>query len=73
MVVKENIKINNKDFIKHYSDEGYYIRKIRTDEIYAEAIDLIEFKREYEETDKKIEDNIETLEALGLNVDEYKS
>ena len=55
MVVKENIKINNKDFIKHYSDENYYIRKIGTEEIYGEAIDLPDMGYEYEETDEKIE------------------
>ena len=56
MVVKENIKINDKDFIKHYSDENYYIRKIGTEEIYEEAIDLPEMGYEYEETDEKIEE-----------------
>ena len=62
MVVKENIKINNKDFIKHYSDENYFIRKIGTGEIYGEAIDLPEMGYEYEETDEKIEDEEELPE-----------
>ena len=62
MVVKENIKINNKDFVKHYSDENYYIRKIGTEEIYGEAIDLPEMGYEYEETDEKIEDEEELPE-----------
>jgi hypothetical protein len=56
MVVKENIKINDKDFVKHYSDEQWKIRKIGTDEIYDEAIDLPEMDYEYEETDEKIEE-----------------
>lgn len=56
-----------------YSDENYKIHKIGTDEIYDEAIDIEDADYEYEETDEKIEDNIATLEALGLNVDEFKT
>ena len=57
-----------------YSDEDYYIRKVGTDEIYAEAIDLKEATYEYEETDEKInndenateEDYINSLNKLGV-------
>lgn len=62
MIVKENLKIKDRDFIKIYSDEKWKIRKIGTNEIYSEAIDLSEAGYEYEETDEKIEDNIATLE-----------
>ena len=48
MIIKE--KINN--LTKTYSDEGFYIRKIGTEEVYAEALDIHEF--EYEETEEKI-------------------
>lgn len=60
-----------------YSDEGYLIRKIGTDEIYEEAIDSQNF--EYEETDILIgeeivptdeatnQDYIEALERLGVS------
>lgn len=40
---------------KTYSDENYMIRKIGTDEIYEEAIDIEGANFEYEETDEKIE------------------
>lgn len=37
------------------SDAGFYIRKKRTKEIYAEAWDLVDSKAEYLETTDKIE------------------
>lgn len=39
-----------------YSDINHYIRKVGTEEIYSEAIDIENAGFEYEETDKKIED-----------------
>ena len=57
MIIKEfyltredGVKLN-----KTYSDSGFYIHKIGTDEIYNEAIDIEGAPYEYEETDKKIE------------------
>ena len=38
-----------------YSDEQYMIRKIGTDELYEEAVDVENAPYEYEETDIKIE------------------
>jgi hypothetical protein len=38
-----------------YSDEGYYIRKVGTDEVYSEAIDIEDASYTYEETTDKIE------------------
>ena len=55
MVKVENITINGKEFKKTYSDEGYYIQKKGTKQVYSEAIDIPSAKYEYEETDKKIE------------------
>ena len=40
---------------KTYSDENYRIRKVGTDEIYDEAIDIENTSFEYEETTEKIE------------------
>lgn len=44
--------------VKRYSDQHKYIHKVGTKEMYAEAIDLIEFADlyEYEETDIDIEE-----------------
>lgn len=46
---------------KTYSDEGYYIRKVGTEEVYSEAIDVEDAPYTYEETTDKIEqDNADT-------------
>ena len=55
MVVRETIYINDEPFVKHYSDEGYMIRKIDTNEVYSEAIDIFGSEYEYEETDELME------------------
>lgn len=55
MVKVENVTINGKEFKKTYSDEGYYIQKKGTEQVYSEAIDIPSANYEYEETDKKIE------------------
>ena len=52
MIVKENIEIGGKDFVKQYSDGGFYIE--RDGEKYSEAIDLAGIPREYIETDEPI-------------------
>ena len=53
MIIKENLEIKGKAFIKTYSDEGYMVE--RDGVRYAEAIDPAEFGREYIETDEPIE------------------
>ena len=54
MIVQENITINNKQFVKTYSDADLYINKKGTDEVYVDAIDLPTSKFEYVETEDKI-------------------
>ena len=53
MIKTENLTINNKSFIRTYSDSGYMVERdgIR----YGEAIDPAEFNRQYTETDEPIE------------------
>ena len=58
-IVKEFYK-TREDGIKlyrTYSDNGYMIKKINTEEIYEEAIDVENSSYEYEETDEVIEDS----------------
>ena len=62
MIKEEKLIINNKEFIKRFSDNGKYIKKVGTNEEYAEAVDLIEKNFEYEETDRDIERPEEKLE-----------
>lgn len=55
-VIREQITINNKEFMKNYSDAGFYIERDGVE--YEEAIDPIEFAEEriYTETNKPIID-----------------
>lgn len=56
MIVKENVKINDFDFIYTYSDSQCLIKQVETGELYGEAYDLVELPKEYDETDIKIDD-----------------
>ena len=53
MIVKENLEIGGRAFVKQYSDSGFYIE--RDGGKYSEAIDPAEFGRIYTETDKPID------------------
>ena len=53
MVVTEKITINEIEYIKNYSDGGFYIE--RDGVKYGEAIDPIGYDRHYTETDELIE------------------
>ena len=55
MIITERAIINGREFIHTYSDDGFQIRKIGTDEIYSDAIDPIGVYRIYEETNIPIE------------------
>jgi len=53
MIVKENLEIGGKAFVKTYSDKGFYIE--RDGARYSEAIDPADIPREYTETDEPID------------------
>lgn len=53
MIVREKVTLNGKEFTHTYSDGGYYIKKLGTEEIYSEAYDVLSYA--YIETDKLIE------------------
>ena len=77
------------DFVKAYSDAGYYIHGGNPEGDYVEAVDPASAGRIYNETDIKIETNDETatdgdteatiedyqnaLKSLGVNVDEKET
>lgn len=61
MVIIENIKINGTQLKRTYSNGGFKIRKKGTNEIYDEAIDVLDF--EYEETDEKVKEIEEKIES----------
>lgn len=53
MIKQETITLNGRELTETYSDGGFKIRKIGTDEIYNKAIDVPN-KYEYEETTELI-------------------
>lgn len=67
MIKIEKVIINDKEFTKTYSSDGFKIKKVGTDEIYDEAIDVLDF--EYEETDELVEvDNELELKAQAYDI-----
>lgn len=80
MITKEFHRIRNDgvDLYRTYSDEGYIIQKVGTEEQYDEAIDVADAPYTYVETDKKIatapepstsnwEDEAQTAYLEGVN------
>lgn len=55
MIKQETLIINNKKFIKTYSDTNHYILQVETNIEYAEAIDVLPLKYTYIETSEVIE------------------
>ena len=57
----------NENMYRTYSDEGYFIRQIKTGNVYEEAIDLESKLFTYEETDIPIVEEIdENQENQGI-------
>jgi len=76
MLVRENMEIGGRAFVKTYSDGGFYIE--RDGAKYAEAIDPANIPREYTETDEPIEseaeltvaDTLGMLKEMGVKTDD---
>lgn len=62
-IVKEFYSTRNDgvNLYRTYSDENYKIKKVGTNEIYDEAIDIETATYEYEETNLKIEEETKGL------------
>lgn len=56
MIITENIVINGTEFVRTYSDKGYYVEREGIQ--YSEAIDPIGSGRVYTETDVSVEDDV---------------
>lgn len=54
MIIQEIVTIQDKQFKHTFSDVNYYIQKEGTEEIYAEAFDIMTSTATYVETDKQI-------------------
>lgn len=61
MIIKEFYKTRQDgvNLFRTYSDKGMQIRKVGTDEVYDEAIDIENAPYTYEETDIRIEEGAE--------------
>jgi len=70
MIVTENFKVGERDFIRTYSDSGRYV--VRDGVSYSEACDPAEFGRTYTEGDIMPDEEGEAEEILNiiLGVDE---
>lgn len=67
MIVSEHYatRPDGAELVRAYSDDGKYIRKVGTLELYAEAIDIAPVKYTYEETDTLIETEPEAEEETA--------
>ena len=64
MIVTENFKVGERDFIRTYSDSGRYV--VRGGVEYSEACDPAEFGRQYTEGDLIPVDEAEASEILNI-------
>lgn len=55
MIKTEIVKFGQKEFKRTYSDKGFVIKKVGTEEKYSEAIDILDSEFEYIETNEKVE------------------
>ena len=67
MIIKEcySTKEDGVKLYKTYSDNGFKIKKVGTNEVYDEAIDVESATFEYEETEEKVQkyDNTKEMET----------
>ena len=56
MIVSEPFEYEGRTLNRTYSDVGRSVRKIGTDEVYGEAVDVYPCPYEYEETDMPLDD-----------------
>ena len=66
MIKTETITISGHDFVRSYSDAGFYIHGGSPEGDYAEAIDPAEFGRTYTETDTPIEGDTTAEEIVDI-------
>lgn len=67
MVISENLLIDGRELIRHYSDAGLKLRQIETGVIYDDVIDVVPCRYTYEETDEPVdEEAISDSQALSI-------
>ena len=69
MIVQEHFTVNNKEFIRTYSDAGMMIHGGMPEGDYSEACDPAEYNRTYTETDIPIEgDSVQADKAEAYDI-----
>ena len=58
MIIREIVVINETEYQKHYSNKGFMIQKVGTNEVYIDAIDTMNCNYQYTETDVIISEEI---------------
>lgn len=66
MIKTETVTINDKQFVRTYSDAGFLIHGGSPEGDYAEAIDPADSGRTYTETDIPAEEDAEAQEILDI-------
>lgn len=66
MIVQEHFTVDERDFIRTYSDAGFMIHGGSPEGNYSEATDPAELNRTYTETDIPIEGGSEADEILSI-------
>jgi len=69
MIIKENLTINGRAFVKTYSDKGMMVE--RDGELYDDAYDPAEFDRKYTETDIPIDTPDEPMDETEEKAKAY--
>lgn len=67
MIKTEKLTINNRAFVRTYSDSGFMVE--RDGVRYSEAIDPAEFNRQYAETDEPIDTDMSETEEKARAYD----
>ena len=75
MIIKEcySTREDGVKLYKTYSDNGFKIKKVGTNEVYDEAIDVESATFEYEETEEKVQEYDNTKEMETSIIDDLNN
>ena len=69
MIKNETVTMNNRTFVRTYSDANMMIKQDGTGAVYAEAYDLVDSGRTYTETEESIETDMTETEEKAKAYD----
>ena len=73
MVIRENIMINEREFVRSYSDEGRYL--LRDGVAYSEAVDPAEYAEErvYTEGEVMTDEDAAEMDSDTATIEDYQA